>query len=320
MPTPEDLFGILVRFAWFAGIALSIGAVALRELVLSRVSTPTWPAATRRLAGRAANVGMAGAIIVLVAAFGRLWLQLAEVRVPGSPVTVELVRLLLLRTTWGVLWLIQAGAALVAWRAFAMAARDFRVAWVLATLMSAIMALLTSFTSHASGTGSLAPFTVAADTVHILAAGTWAGGLATLFAAAIWPRRPGHRNGTASPTSATEQAEEAVIASLVPTLVRAFSPVALGAAGLIVLTGLAGMWTHLDSPADLGSTSWGQALVIKLTFVLITFALGALNWKRVTPALGTPNGDLRLRTTAWFELTGMMLVLLATSVLVAMPV
>lgn len=316
MPTPEALFGTLVRFAWLAGMVLAVGAVALRELVLSRLSTPAWPGVMRRLALRTATVGMAGAITVLMACFGRLWLQLEEVKVPDSPVTVELVRLLVLGTTWGKILLIQAGMALVGWRAFSMARNDFRVAWVLATITSAGIALLTSFGSHASGTGSLAPLTVAADTIHILTAGAWAGGLATLFAAALWPRLTEPAVGVVADTA---NGEESVILSLVPRLVAAFSPVALTAAGLLVLTGLVGVWSHVSSPADLYGTNWGRALLIKLAFVGAALTLGAVNWRKVTPALGTPDGDMRLRAMAWFELTAMLLVLLATAVLVALP-
>lgn len=315
LPSPDALLGTLVRLAAFAGLLLAIGAVASRELVLTRVSAPTWPGALRRLTSRVATVGMVGAALALVAHVGRLWLQLLEVRLPDLPVSTDLLQTLVWRTTWGKLWLAQGAATLVAWRAFAVARRDLRAAWLLATVGSVALALLTAFASHASGTGALAPLTVAADTVHLLAGGAWVGGLAALFAAALWPRSAPTREAL----SGSAAADDAAIAALVPTLMRAFSPMALGAAALLVLTGTLASWVHLRRPADLWLTSWGVALLAKLAFVVLALVLGAVNWRRMVPALGTPRSDARLRMTVWFELTAMAVVLLATAVLVALP-
>src|SRR5690606_9502535 len=101
LPTPEALLETLVRFAALAGLVVSIGAVAVREFVFTRVSAPTWPAALERLTQRAAVVGMVAGAVAVAAVLGKLWVQLGEVRAPGTPVTMELVQLLVWRTTWG---------------------------------------------------------------------------------------------------------------------------------------------------------------------------------------------------------------------------
>lgn len=300
-----------MRFGALAGLVLALGSIAFRELVLTRVSAPTWPGALRRLATRAAWAGAVGSVIALVSHLGGLSLQLSELTEPGTPITTDLVTLLVWRTTWGRLWLVHGLLLVVLWRAFMMARSDYRAAWLVGSGAGAGIAVVSAFGSHASGTGALVPLTVTADAVHILAGGAWVGGLGVLFSAALWPR-------AAHGADPDEIRDDVAIAALVPRLVKAFSPVALIGAATLVLTGAAATLVHLTRPADLWQTGWGTALVIKLIFVALTAVLGAINWKRNTPQLGSRAADLTFRNTVWYELTAMLLVLLATGVLVAM--
>ncbi len=303
-PTPDALVGTLIRFAWLASMVLAIGAVVFRELVLPRVLAPTWPEGPRRLAARAATLGWSAALLALAALAGRLVLQVQELRIPDVPVDVELLQMLVWRTTWGKLWLVQIALAVAAWRAFAGARAGYRVGWTVAAACAAGLAVTSALGSHAAGVEGWARVAVASDAVHALAAGGWAGGLATLFMAALW-----HRSGTPDDPAA-----------LIPRIVHAFSPVALTAAGLLAATGVINSWLQLGSLSDLWLTTWGITLLVKLGFVGSAAAFGAWNWRRIAPRLGDPDAADLLRRSAWWELTAMTLALLATAVLVATSV
>ncbi len=302
-PTSDDLIGTLIRFVWLAGLVLMTGAVVFRELVLPRVPAPTWPDGPRRLAERAALLGGRAAILATLGLTGRLALQVQELRAPDAAVDGDLLRMLIWQTTWGRLWLAQVALAIAAWRAFARARGGFRTGWTLAAAMVAGLAVTAGFGAHAAGVDPLGEVAILADAVHLLVAGGWAGGLAALFYVVLWPR-PG------VPDSAV---------ALLPRLVHAFSPVALGAAGTLALTGVIGAWFQLGGIADLWQTRWGVTLLIKLGFVAMAAAFGAWNWRRISPMLHDPNAVPIFRRSAWWELTAMTLALMATAVLVAMP-
>jgi putative copper export protein len=57
----------------------------------------------------------------------------------------------------------------------------------------------------------------------------------------------------------------------------------------------------------------------KLFVVAIVLGLGAWNWRRVGPSLGTEGGALKIRRSATMELGFAALVLLLTAILVSLP-
>jgi len=105
----------------------------------------------------------------------------------------------------------------------------------------------------------------------------------------------------------------------VASLVTAFSPVALGSAALVVLTGLVSAWLRLGSIPALWSTSYGQVLLVKLLFLLGVIGTGFYNWRVVQPALGSDAATARFRRSASSELAIGAIVIVVTAVLVAMP-
>ncbi|MEA2766268.1 MAG: hypothetical protein QOK07_2672 [Gemmatimonadaceae bacterium] len=144
------------------------------------------------------------------------------------------------------------------------------------------------------------------NAVHVLAASTWLGTLLVLALVGI-------RGLIRSPASGTQRAQ------LVADLVNSFSPLALSASAIVAITGATTAWLHLKRISALWTTSYGIALLVKLVFVLIVVVLGAWNWKRVRPSLGTEGTEHTIRRSATMELTFAALVLLATSVLVTLP-
>jgi putative copper export protein len=105
----------------------------------------------------------------------------------------------------------------------------------------------------------------------------------------------------------------------VAVLVSRFSPLALGSAALLGVTGVITAWRHLKYWSALWTTPYGYALDVKLALVLCVLALGAWNWRRMTPRLGDESAAHTLRRSARAELSFAALVLLVTGVLVSLP-
>lgn len=88
---------------------------------------------------------------------------------------------------------------------------------------------------------------------------------------------------------------------------------------MLVATGVTTALMHLHPFASLWSTPYGYALLVKLCLVAVVFALGAWNWRRQRPRLGSEEAAGRLRRSAAMELGVATLVLVVTSVLVSLP-
>jgi putative copper export protein len=142
--------------------------------------------------------------------------------------------------------------------------------------------------------------------MHTLAAGLWIGTLFVLVTAglsALFRHEP-------------SRARRGAIAA---DMVNGFSPLALTMGGVVVLFGVITAWRHLHRLENLWSTPYGLALIAKLVFVAIVFSLGAWNWRRVRPALGSEEAAVSVRRSAVAELTFAAIVLMITAVVVSIP-
>lgn len=142
--------------------------------------------------------------------------------------------------------------------------------------------------------------------VHELVAGLWIGTLYVLvhagIAAVLRDERAQARRGL-----------------LVAELVNGFSPLALVCGMLLVLSGVVTAWRHLNPLSSLWTTPYGWTLVVKLVFVAGVFALGAWNWRRQRPNLGSVDAAQAIQRSARNELVLAGIVLVVTSVLVSLP-
>lgn len=142
--------------------------------------------------------------------------------------------------------------------------------------------------------------------VHELAAGFWIGTLLVMMVVglALVLRRE-------TPTEAR--------GPMAADMVNRFSPLALVSGGLVVIFGVITAWRHLNPFSSLWTTPYGWTLIAKLAVVAVVFALGAWNWKRVRPTLGGETGAIAVQRSATRELIAAGVVLLITSILVALP-
>jgi putative copper export protein len=102
----------------------------------------------------------------------------------------------------------------------------------------------------------------------------------------------------------------------VAQMVRGFSPLALVAASVLVVSGATTAWRHLDGFGSLLTSAYGNALLVKLGLVALVFAIGAWNWRRATPRLDSAEGTAGIYRSARAEVLVAALVILVTAVLV----
>ena len=102
-------------------------------------------------------------------------------------------------------------------------------------------------------------------------------------------------------------------------MVAAFSPLALWSFFILAVFGTITAWRHLKRLNALWTTPYGYTLLVKLFFVLGVVGLGAWNWRRQRPLLGTDAAAGSLKRSATAELLVAGLVLIITAVLVSLP-
>lgn len=294
---------VAARWLNFAGIVVVIGAVTFATLLLGRVGRRSGLAPEgllERARERAALVGLAGGLCLLIALPLRLFAQAAALQGAGGGSSVELVRSILTRSLWGKGWLLAVAAVLITIAGFALARRGTKLGWLLGAVGAIALAVTPALSGHAAATSTAA---VISDSVHVLSAGGWLGTLLVMMLAGM----PVMVESTTSKRAAAG------------ALVSAFTPIALSFAGLLALTGVYAAWLHLNEVDDLWSSDYGQTLLLKLGALVLVLAAGAYNWRRARPALEVRGDPRPLRRSAVAELAFAALVLAITAALVATP-
>lgn len=296
---------VAVRWLGFGGLLGVIGAVAFRFAVLGGLSRSRFDAGVLvddAMRG-AARIGAGAAVLLLGAALLRLWAQGAAILGTGAP-DPGAIGSLLLETTWGRGWLVQATAAPAALLAFLRARSGRRDGWSLALLAAVAAAFSPALMGHAIAHEHYPRLAVLADGAHVLGAGGWLGSLFVLLTAGL---------------AATQRMPEETRADGVRALVHAFSPTALTFAAAVVASGAVSTALNVGSVAAFTSSAYGRTLLVKLALLSTVFAVGAWNWLQVRPRLGAPGTTARLRRSSSVELALAILVLAITAVLVATP-
>jgi copper transport protein len=281
------------RALQYLAIALAIGVLAVVVLVwtpvLRDLATPAgaWRAASDRFAGRARGLLLAAAAIGACSASLALALQAAAVE--GVPLWSALGEApQVLSTRFGTVW----GLGALTWLAvFTIAEGNGTIipvlrpatvgatgvalpgagAWLPAAAVPILaLALLPGLSGHAAAQHPVAVL-LPANALHVLAAGAWIGGVATLVVALP---------AAARPLDAPERA------ALLARVLARFSPLALAAVCALVAGGVVQSRWELGGIGDLAGTAFGRTLAVKGLLVLGLVACGAVNRRRLIPALG----------------------------------
>ncbi len=303
VPLPLDLYAAARGVAYLATLLL-IGACAFAALV------PRWrdpvdndqSLAAWALAGTWQVAGWAAGLLVL-AHLARGYGQVRSFLEPFEPFTWDAARAVLLETAWGSAWLAQLAAAVVVLPLALYCRRQPAIG--LALLGGAVLLAVaaTPRTGHAAENPWGPGLGLGLHALHLVGGGIWLGSLGVMFLAGL-RRASGQRGG---------------VDRGVARMVRTFSPLALTGATLAISTGgLLGV-AYVGGLGNLWGSSYGRVLLLKILLLVVTMAFGAWNWRKLSPALGTPGATAALTRSAAVELSIALLLLSVTAVLVALP-
>ncbi|HEY2066199.1 MAG TPA: CopD family protein [Gemmatimonadaceae bacterium] len=286
------------EFVGFVSQFLALGAIGFRyAAVRHRLRPPREPAAAdldfepehviyADAAQRAASIGVAGALVQLLIFMTALPNAAARAHVSADYLL-----------THDAMTIAQFVLAVAAVLGFALAAVRRQIGWPIA----AVGVIVGPLTGIVTGKWSRL-----VNPAHRIVGGLWIGTLFVLVFAGLVlllrDVRVRNRRG-----------------AMAADLVNGFSPLALTCGMLLVASGLVTAWNHLNPLSSLWTTPYGYALIAKLCVVAIVFALGAWNWRRQRPLLGTEDAAHALRRSATKELLAATVVLMITAVLVSLP-
>jgi putative copper resistance protein D len=159
--------------------------------------------------------------------------------------------------------------------------------WRAAAVGLAIVVLIgPAWTGHAGATpGGAGEFPLAADALHLLAAGAWLGGLpplAMLLAAASRQKEPRWAAATAS-------------------ALQRFSILGMVSVGMLLASGIVNSWYQVGTLDNLLTTTYGQLVLVKIALFAAMVALASVNRFYWTPRLASSGTVRRLRQTSVAE-------------------
>lgn len=295
-PAPVE---ITLRWLNYGFLAGTIGGLALVGMGL-----PLLPSVHRRLLwfigwciGCALLVGLGLLAWQTVALFGST---------PEGAWSPSSSWLVISQTRWGMLWLLREGLlVLLLGITLGLIRRpSVQTRWwtALSWVLGLALLITQTLSGHAAGDQRVLLLAVAANTLHMLAASLWVGGLAALLIS-LWPLMR-HADGTLR-----QQAHG---------VWRAFGPVAALSVGLLIVSGLYNMGRQVASLDALITTDYGRVLVGKLALMLLAGLLGLLNHRGVRADWLAPIQHW-LPTFLRAEVALGGLLLLATALITATP-
>jgi len=267
--TMPSMVATVSAFAAVRAVHEFAALIALGQLVWAQ-------AIARRFDDRVATLVPAALGVSLVAALG--WLAFVTVNMSGLPFAdafaPSIVAVVLEETLFGRVWMLRLalGVALCAWlvvrrRSSSAPGRGERRAWLV--LVGVYVATL-ALTGHAvAAEGAERVLRVAADALHLLAAGAWLGALPGLAFAAAAARR----SATAAAVDAAARATQR------------FSMVGVVCVGTLVATGFVNAWYLVGSRLALIGTPYGQWLLAKLALFAAMVAIAAHNRQQLSPRI-----------------------------------
>ena len=270
---------IAVRAIHFAATALMAGSLVFRSLVVKPVSRFD-PAAARSVGTQTLHLAWIGLAITLLS--GAIWLLLQAVSMSGLPfaeaMTPDVLSTVLSQTQFGMVADIRFALAIVLAACLACHRSALADAFALAAALGVSAAI--AWTGHAGATlGEGGNLHLVADTMHLVAASAWIGGLVPLvLLLAAAGRRP-----------------EVASAALAHAAAQRFSTLGIVSVATLSATGIVNAWILVGSFHALVVTGYGRLLILKLVAFAIMLVFAAVNRFGLTPRLAAPAGnDARL--------------------------
>jgi copper resistance protein D len=282
-----------VRAVHFAATILAAGVVFFAVIVATpafAVAAPAPDPAIERLRGR--WIWLTWASLCVAAVSGAIWLALLAADIYSAPIG-EVWRnggiwTVASQTRFGQVALARLAAAVLLAASMPLLRRaTVRSVWRASAVVLATAVLIgPAWSGHAGATPGLAgELPLAADALHLLAAGAWVGGLpplAMLLAAAWRQKEPPWTNITA-------------------TAVRRFSFLGVASVAALLASGIVNSWYEVGALNNLFTTAYGQLVVIKIALFAAMIGLASVNRFYLTPRLATDGIVRRLCQTSLAE-------------------
>lgn len=279
----------------FSATMLLVGIVVFR-IVATRSVLDAGDAEAQAFAERAARSsrGIGSGVAVGLIAVSGMRLGVQVMTLAGGDPWRPLVTAVALHTSWGRGWMVGlvGAASMFAYMRVGKAS--------LAAIGVVLLAVSPALTGHAIASPTHAVIAVIADATHVLGASAWLGTLLVIVVVGM-------------PASAVAPESRA---RLIARTVTGFSPIALGGALAVGLSGALNGLLRVDHVALLWTTLYGGLLLAKVGLFVLIGAVGAYNWRRVTPRMTGGGGVDLLRRSALAELTLAAVVLGVTAVFV----
>jgi putative copper resistance protein D len=218
------------------------------------------------------------ASLVLLVVSGMAWLVLVSARMSGQTVAGALsqgvLATVLLQTRFGEDWLLRSVLAALLAACLAAAARprlrdNEAVAWAGLLLAGPMLAAL-AWAGHGAATaGERGQLHLAADVLHLLAAGVWLGALVPLALLLAEARRSGGVRWRL----------------LARIAVLRFSTMAVVAVGILFASGVVNTWFLAGTLPALVGTGYGRLLLAKVALFVLMLMIAAVNMRRLSPRL-----------------------------------
>ncbi len=245
--TPGTLLAALARWLYFAGYALSFGALAFRWLIIRPLALRDTEGIDRRL-WRLVDWGM---LALVSSAPLTLFAQLVSLQTGNLFNTALIGAILASRSGWVLAQ--RLGGALLLWVLLGAAKQGARPAVPLALALGVALALVESEASHTISSSNIV-IGVIATTLHVVAMGIWFGGLAALVS--LW--------------------QEKALAPRRREVIARFGQIAVVSVIELAGSGLLLAWLHLSQLSDLFTAAYGQVLLAKVLLLPVALLLALL--------------------------------------------
>ena len=266
---------VVIRAIHFTATATIAGNLIFRAVVAEAGSGPASPAA---LIFRAQTLRVAWICLAISVVSGVIWILLEAAAMSGlsfaESMTSEVLSTVANATQFG--RVTEARFALAVMMAGFLAYDRVPLARGLAVVMSLGLIAALAWTGHAGSTaGEMGILHLAADTLHLIAAAIWIGGLVSLVLLLSVTRRDRTYAAVSFARDATQR----------------FSTMGIAIVVVVLATGIVNAWILLGSLHALIATGYGRLLMLKIALFAVMLLFAAANRFWLTPRLAVPSGD-----------------------------